>query len=232
MSVSLETFLERCRREGRSTLTEVESKSLLATYDVPVVEERLTHSLEETHRAATAIGYPVVLKGVDPEITHTTESGMIHLDINSPAELEHAFESIVDVLGDPTASAGGILVQQFTPGEEIILGMRNDDQFGPIIMVGLGGIFVELFDDVAFGIPPIDPPKAQSMIESTRAAQLLQGYRGRPTLAVETLASTISAFTSFCTDGDDDLVEVDINPLIVTEDSVVAVDALIRLDIG
>lgn len=255
----LAPYLARCRRDGRETLSEHESKALLSSFDVPVVEEAVVERSdpEAAVEAADRLGYPVVVKGLDPAVAHKSEAGLVAVGLDSPAAVREAVGTISGRLeasledreagrgqsefsvGDAPASGtgaedthapGSILVQPHVDGEETIVGMRLNPQFGPVVLFGLGGIAVELYDDVSLRLPPIDRAAATSMIEGTRAGALLGGFRGRPVRDVAAVRDALVAFGAFCEAADPVVAEVDVNPLVVREDGAgaVAVDALVR----
>jgi acetate---CoA ligase (ADP-forming) len=209
---------------GRA-LTERESKALLSTYGIPVTRDRLCESLDAARAAAREIGYPVALKLEATGLLHKTEAGAVVLDIADEADLMAAYEQLQSL---QVRNARGVLVQEMVPpGVEVLLGMTRDPQFGPVIAVGLGGIFVELLQDVQLLIPPVTEQEARSALERLRGARVLRGTRGRPPADIAALVQTILRFSDACLDLQDAVEEIDINPLIVLPQGVRAVDALV-----
>lgn len=216
---------------GEKALTEYESKNILSLYGIPITKEKLATSPAEAVEIAQEIGFPVVLKVMSPEILHKTEAKVLELNIANAFEVESCYERLLKSAKDYNTKAPiqGVLVQEMVPaGVEVILGMTTDPQFGPMIMFGLGGIFVELFNDVCYGLPPIDEADAYEMIKKVKGYKILQGVRGRREADLEALVEVILKFSHLCEDTAGIFKEIDINPLTVHEKgkSVRAVDAL------
>jgi acetyltransferase len=217
-------------RSGRSVprgrpLTERESKALLAEYGIPVTREHLCITLEQARVAAREIGYPVALKLEAPGLAHKTEAGAVKLNVGDPERLERAYTELV---GLRVPDACGVLVQEMVPpGVEVLLGMTTDPQFGPVIAVGMGGLLVEVLEDVQLLLPPVSARDAREALGNLRGIHLLHGARGRPPANIEALVEAILNFSDACRDLQDSVREIDINPLIVLPDGVRAVDALV-----
>jgi acetyl-CoA synthetase len=213
-------------------LTEREAKAVLAGYGVPVVADRLARSRDEAVAAATALGHPVVMKIESPDIAHKTEAGGVMLALGDDAAVAAAYDRILinAASHDPTARLTGVLVQPMAPaGVEMLIGARVDPQFGPLIVVGMGGVLVELLHDSALALAPVAVDEARSMIDSLRAARLLDGFRGARPIDRGVLAELVARVSTFVADHRDLVVELDLNPVICHPDGIVAVDALIRL---
>jgi acyl-CoA synthetase (NDP forming) len=209
------------RAFGPSPLSERESKLLLAEYGIPITRERLATSLDDAVAAARELGYPVALKVEG--LAHKTEAGGVVLNVGDDAAVAQSYARLKTVPG-----GRGVLVQEMVNGGvELLLGMTHDPQFGPIIAVGLGGIFVELLDDVQLLIPPVTEADARAALSRLRGIQVLHGARGRPPGDIVALVDTLVRFSELCVDVQDRVDEIDINPLIVLEHGVRAVDALI-----
>jgi len=204
---------------------EFDSKRFLAGWKIPVVEEKPVNSLDEAWKTAQAMGLPVVLKGLMPGEVHKTEHGLVQLDITDRSSLEAAFHHIQGKLD----RRGRILVQkQVRSDYELIAGFIRDDQFGPCVMFGLGGIFSELEPDVVFALAPLDRPSATKLIHRIRSRRLLQGFRGMTPLDEEAMADilvNLGAAGIACPQ----IEQIDINPVAVGKGSPVAVDATIML---
>ena len=210
-------------------LPEPEALRLLATYDLPVIPHRLARSAEEAAAAAQDLGGSVVLKIVSADILHKSDVGGVVLNVPTPAEARAAFTRIRESVSRHTVKAAvdGVLVARMAaPGTEVILGMLRDPQFGPAVMAGLGGIFVELYKDVAFRLPPLTPAAARAMLMELKAAPLLTGYRGQPPRDLDALARCACAVARI---GEEhpEIQEMDLNPVLAYEQGCVIVDAKI-----
>ena len=201
-------------------LVERDAKAVLALYGIPVTRERLATTPDEAVAAARAIGYPVVLKIESPDILHKTDAGGVLLDIGHDDAVRDGFARIMTGARayNPVAEIAGVLVQEhIAAGHELILGMTQDASFGPAIAVGLGGIFVETLKDVALGVPPLRAWDARAMLARLRAAPVLEGRgaRGRAPADLDALVQSLQRFSQLCHDLRDEVVEIDINPLVV-----------------
>jgi acyl-CoA synthetase (NDP forming) len=206
---------------GGQALTETAGKQVLALYGIPVTREGMATSATEAASLAQSIGFPVALKIVSPQIMHKTEAGGVVLNVESEDETRAAFERIMSNVRRyaATAELQGVSVQEMVKGgQEMIVGMTRDPQFGPGILVGLGGIFVEVLKDVALNVPPIDSEGARAMIDSLKGKALLYGTRGTKPADLDALVDTLQKFSQLCVDLKDDVKEIDINPLVVFED--------------
>jgi acyl-CoA synthetase (NDP forming) len=212
------------------TLTEREAKQVLALYGVPVVGEHLAQSVDEAMNAAGSLGYPVVLKVESPDLPHKTEAGVVRLNIHSADEVRAAHQTIMAKANavTPAPRINGVLVQRMMPqGIEMVVGARIDPLFGPLVVVGLGGILVELLQDSALAPAPVTHDEALALLAQLKGARLLDGFRGMPGVDRNRLADVICSIATFAADHRDAIAELDVNPLICTGDSITAVDALI-----
>ena len=211
-------------------LGEQQAKELLSEAGLPVVEERLVHSAEEALAAFDAFGgRPVVLKLASPDILHKTEIGGVILDCRDGQAVARAYELLLARAAEkaPDARLDGVLLSpQLSGGVECILGMERDPVFGPVIMLGLGGIFVEVLKDVVFSLAPVSEEEAMQMIEALQAAPLLQGARGHAPLDIRALARAVATFSGFAAAADW-AQSAEVNPLLVLPEGIVALDALI-----
>ena len=213
-----------------SVLTEREAKQVLAAYGVPVVQEHLVQSAVAAANAAQTLGFPVALKVESPDLPHKTEAGVIRLNLKTADEVKSAYDAVMANAGkmSPKPHINGVLVQPMVPaGVEIMIGARVDPQFGPLIVVGLGGIFVELLKDTALELAPVTRMEAISMLHKLKGRTLLDGFRGSAPAHLDALADVIVRLSEFIADQQDRITELDVNPLICTGDRVIAVDALI-----
>jgi acetate---CoA ligase (ADP-forming) len=227
-----ERALALLRGAGAGGPTEAEGKELLALYGIATPGERLATSVDEAVAAAREIGFPVVLKIVSPQIQHKTEAGGVILGVADEAAVAAGYEQIVASARRYNAEAEiqGVSVQEMVRGgRELIVGMNNDPQFGPAVVVGLGGIFVEIMQDSVLRIPPLTPEDAREMVTSLKGYPLLAGARGLAHLDVEAVVETLCAFSQLCLDLKDEVAEIDINPLVVlpSGQGVRAVDCLV-----
>ena len=192
----------------------------LAGAGLPVLKESIARSREEALAAARGIGFPLVLKIVSPDIAHKTEVGGVVVGVRSEGQLIDEYESLLARVAQkaPQAHITGVLVAQMAQGgTELILGTTKDPVFGPMVMVGLGGIFAEVFKDVALQPAPVDEAQAAAMLRSLKAFALLDGARGRPKADVEAAARAVAALSRFAARHADDVAEIDINPLVVLD---------------
>lgn len=224
--------LARVQAAQGQVLTESAGKQLLALYGIPVTRERVVTSAMEAARAAQAIGFPVAMKIVSPQIPHKTEAGGVVLHVADADAVRAAFERIVHSARqyDAHAELHGVLVQEMVQGgREIIVGMTRDPQFGPGIVLGLGGIFVEVLRDTVVRVPPLDAHEAREMIAALKGAALLTGVRGQQPADLNALVEVLCNFSQLCLDLRDVVQEIDINPLLVLEEGqgARAVDCLV-----
>ncbi|MDI3567441.1 acetate--CoA ligase family protein [Bradyrhizobium sp. Arg816] len=223
----------RIIRQAKSdVLTEREGKRLLALYGIPVTREALATSPSEAARIAQDLTFPVAMKVESIEIVHKTDVGGVALNLCSSEEAAKAFEQIVASVHShrPKAEIAGVVVQDMAkPGIELVLGATFDPQFGPVVAVGLGGIWVEALNDVRVLLPPFDAADVHAEIGQLRAASVLRGARGGAKADLEALADCIVKFGTLCTDLADEIGEIDINPIILVADGsgLTAVDCLI-----
>ncbi|MBQ62389.1 MAG: hypothetical protein CMQ19_09970 [Gammaproteobacteria bacterium] len=211
-------------------LTEYECKQVLADYDIPVTREELARDENEAVALAAKIGYPVVMKIQSPQILHKTEADAIRLNLASEQEVRDAYQEIIENARQyaPDADISGVLVQEMLQGGvEVIIGMTRDPVFGPVIMFGLGGIFVEVLKDVSFRVAPIKRRDAEDMLEEIKGHRMLDGVRGQLPVNRELLIDCLLKVSKLVTDHRDSIEELDINPLLIYPDRACAVDALI-----
>ncbi len=215
----VERIISRGQRTGRLQVGEVRAKDILRAYGFHVLDGHLAGSPEEAVEIARFIGFPVAMKVVSPDIIHKTDLGGVSLHLGSAREVEDAFELMMLRIRRHAPGAGieGIYVERMAErGLEVIIGMTRDPQFGPMLMFGLGGIFVEVMKDVTFHLAPITADEAMQMLRSTRSWEMLQGKRGRKGVDIAAIAGGLQRISQLTTDFSQ-IIELDINPLIVGE---------------
>ncbi|MGB6383161.1 MAG: bifunctional acetate--CoA ligase family protein/GNAT family N-acetyltransferase [Syntrophobacteria bacterium] len=219
-------------KSGNGILTEIESKSLLTAYGIPVIHTEVATSVEEAKRLATHMGYPIVVKVHSPDIVHKTEAGGVQLDLYSEAAVSVAYRKTIKNARayNPEAKILGVTLQPMIqrPDYEILLGAKRDENFGPVILFGMGGVLTELLKDWSIGLPPLNRSLARKLMESTRAYSLLKGYRNKPGANLALLEEMIIRLSQLLEDFPE-IVELDMNPVIVNEGRPCAVDARVIL---
>jgi len=216
---------------GRRRLSELEAIDLLDAYGVRTAPTRCAGDVEEAVRLAAEIGYPVALKVVAPEIVHKTDVGGVRTEIGTAVELRAACAEMLDAVtrGAPDATIAGILVQRMVRGgRETIAGITRDRAFGPLVMFGLGGIYVGALHDVVFRLAPIQPLDAYDMVHGIRGAALLAAVRGAPPVDFAALADVLLRLSQLAIDFPE-IEELDVNPLLAFPDGATAVDARVIL---
>ncbi len=213
-------IIDECLAAGKTRLGELDGNELLACYGLHVLPTRLAKTPDEAAAIARDMGLPVVMKIVSPQILHKSDAGGVMVGLDTEDEVKSAFEKIVENAKkyDPKAEIEGVLVVKMAPeGEEIILGANRYPTFGPLLMFGLGGIFVEVFKDVEFRLAPIGRNEARQMIRGINGYKILQGFRGRPrrdTLILEKMLVSLSDMVI----NHPQIMEIDVNPLLVHEE--------------
>ncbi|MCL7991473.1 MAG: acetate--CoA ligase family protein, partial [marine benthic group bacterium] len=229
----VDDLIREALREGRDRLTLIEGFEVLEAYGIPVAPWAVAHSADEAAAAAENMGWPVVLKPVSASILHKTEAGAVRLDLESQDDVREACEFLEGLLAQegPEACAEGILVQRMLEsGRETIVGMTWEPRFGPIVMVGLGGVYVEVLKDVAFRVQPVSNEDAREMIASLRGYRILEGVRGEPGVDLDLLAEVVER-TSQLVGDHPEIREMDINPFLAfpEREKCAAVDARFRI---
>jgi len=230
----LRSVFDTILTEGSEILSENVSKALLESYEIPVVKPHLARSADEAVEVARSCGYPVVLKIHSPDITHKTDVGGVALNISSDESVRETYDQIVKEATEkrPHAHIMGVTVQKMVShpnGFELIVGTKKDPVFGAVIMVGMGGTAAEVFRDRALGLPPLSESLARRMLESLKSWPLLQGYRGKPGANIDRLIEILMRFSYLVADYPE-IKETDVNPLLVTPDDAVALDARMVID--
>jgi len=232
-ATAAQVIIDEAVAAGRELLSEPEAKAILSAYGVPVVETRIARDPAHACKMAREMGFPVALKVLSPDISHKSDVGGVALDLEDEAAVGAAAEGIARRMTElrPEARLSGFTVQQMArrPGAfELIIGAREDPVFGPVILFGEGGTAVEIIADRAVGLPPLNMALATDLIQQTRIHNLLKGYRDRPSVDLEAIASGLIKVAHLVTDLPE-VIELDINPLIADGAGVLALDARIRV---
>ena len=225
-------IVENATRQGRTLLTETESKQILQDIGIATALGQLVTSEDDAARVAAEIGFPVVLKVSSHDIVHKSDVGGVALQLRSAEDVRQAYQRIHhDVAAKaPAANIDGITVQPMArPGVEVIIGMSKDATFGPVLMFGMGGVLVEILQDVAFRIVPLSPRDAEDMLHDIKGLPLLQGYRGAPPANLQALSAILLTLSDFVA-ATPAIKEIDLNPVYAYDDSALAVDARIILE--
>jgi acetyl-CoA synthetase (ADP-forming) len=225
-------IINQAKAEGRKALLEPEAKQVCMEYDIPVTKFKVASNETQAAEYADAIGYPVVLKIVSPDVIHKSDAGGVMVNLKNPSEVKNAYNKILENVKKYNANAKivGILVQEMAPqSTETIVGAIKDPQFGQTIMFGLGGIFVELLKDVNFRIAPITTDDAKEMITQLKAYPLLKGFRNTPPADIEALVAILEK-TSHLVMENPEIKELDLNPVLVYQSGAKTVDARIILE--
>lgn len=227
-----EEVLRRAKAQGRSVLTEIEAKQILEKAGIRCTDTRLATNKAEAVSISGEIGYPVVMKISSVDITHKSDAGGVKVNLRDPSEVEEAFDDIMAscTAKFPDAHIEGISVQNMAKaGIEVILGMTKDPSFGPVLMFGLGGIFVEVLEDVAFRIVPLEKNDASEMIAEIKGKRLLEGYRGQDPVDIPFLEDMLLKLSDLA-DRTEGVAEIDMNPVFAYKQGAVVVDARIILE--
>jgi succinyl-CoA synthetase beta subunit len=224
--MDIKDIITKAIERGDKALNEFDSKAVLRGYSIPVAKEKLARNIHEAREFADGIGYPVVLKGSSTVLTHKTEMNLVELGIRDDRELIRAYREIEE---RGRGQLDGMLIQEMVIGQrELVAGMTRDPQFGPCVMFGLGGIFTEVLKDVSFRVAPLKKIDALNLMDEIRSRKILDEFRGKPAVHRGVLADILVNLGRLGME-QDDIAEVDINPLIVKGDIPIAVDALIIL---
>ena len=225
-------FMSQLKKEGRTQLTEVEAKGLLGEAGIPVVQTELAHSKKEAISISQAIGFPIVLKIVSPDISHKSDVEGVKLGLQNSTQVSKAYTQMMTSIRKnfPKARIGGVSVQRMAPpGVEVIIGMTKDPQFGPLLMFGLGGILVEVLKDVSFRIVPVSRKDAREMITNIKGYPLLKGYRGQEPADIPFLEEMMMKVSEFV-EKNPEVKELDLNPVFAYRNGALTIDARIILE--
>jgi acyl-CoA synthetase (NDP forming) len=229
MNTTVNNPVAAAKRAGRNALDESAGKQLLAAHGVKVPQSRVAKGVAEVDAVMNGLQTPVVVKVMSPDILHKSDAGGVKINLRSAAEVKAAIEGMLDAPKIKGARVEGFLVEEMAPaGHELVIGGLRDPQFGPLVMVGLGGIFVEILKDVSFRLCPITRIDAEEMIAELKGAAILKGARGTTPASMDAIIDVllkVGGENGLLMQHAADISEADINPLIVSETSAVAVDA-------
>jgi succinyl-CoA synthetase beta subunit len=211
-----------------STLSEARSKQLLARYGVPVLEERTAAGVEEAVAAAAHIGFPVVIKVNGDRIAHKTERGLVRLGLHDVTAARDAADELLAATTSEDGAVELLVAPMVRATRELIAGMHTDEQFGPCVMVGIGGVLAEALADVAFRLVPLTPVDAEEMLDDLATGSLLGAFRGEPPVDRDAVARVLLALSQVAQE-EPQVRSVDLNPLMIVDGRPVAVDALVEV---
>jgi len=225
--MNISELLKNKLESNQTVLTEFESKNLLKEIGIPIPDQELATTKEETLTVAKRIGYPIVLKLMAEDIVHKSDTGAVKLNIKNEDETAQAYDELMKI---PSQSEKSISVQKMAdePITELIIGMTTDAQFGPALMFGIGGILVELLEDVSFRIAPITEYDAREQIHEIKGFPILDGYRGKPKADIDAIVNTLLTISNLVTKYEE-INEMDLNPVFIYEKGLICVDARIIL---
>jgi acyl-CoA synthetase (NDP forming) len=230
-AIGVDKIIHSALSSGRNFLLEPESKEIVGYYGMPVTRFKVAKSVEESVKFAGEIGYPVVMKIVSPDILHKSDAGAVEINLKNSEEVKAAFARIAGNVKrfKSDAKIVGYIVEQLAPqGEEVIVGMAKDPQFGPALMFGLGGIFVEVLKDVSFRIAPLTEYDAREMIQEIKGYPVLTGIRGRQPADINSIVDIILKVSKLVTEHTE-IEQLDLNPVFVYHEGARIVDARIIL---
>jgi len=225
-------IIDAARFAGRFVLLEPEANQVCELYGIPVAPCKLAETVEDAVHHAEVLGYPLVLKVVSPEILHKSDVGGVIVDLKTPRAVQNAYHTILESVQQyrPDAKVLGLLVQKMEdPSTEVVIGMTRDPNFGPTLMFGLGGIFVEVLKDVSFRIAPITERDAREMIREIKGFKLLEGFRGREPADIEALVDILLKVSRLGVEREA-IDQVDLNPIFAYSSGAIAVDTRILLE--
>jgi acyl-CoA synthetase (NDP forming) len=228
----LDKILAQAKKEKRTVLTEIEAKQILKEAGINCTDTQLATTKAAAVALSEKMGYPAVLKISSVDITHKSDAGGVKVNLKDKAAVEKAYDDIMASCRAkyPTANIEGVAVQGMAkPGTEVIIGMTKDPSFGPVLMFGLGGIFVEVLKDVAFRIVPLEKHDAAEMIDEIKGKKLLQGYRGQDPADIPSLEEMLLKLSTLV-DKTEGIAEIDMNPVFAYKQGAVVVDARIILE--
>lgn len=224
-------IISKALSEGRAILLEPEAKELCSQYGIPVPISRIVRSVDEAVEAAREIGFPLVVKIVSEDIVHKTDAGCVIIGVSSIEEVEKAYRKVIEnaLKFNSRAMIRGVLIEEMVPkGVEVAVGGLRDPEFGPAVMFGLGGIFIEVMRDVSFRVAPVSEEEAEEMMREIKGFKLLQGYRGTEPVDLKALVKIIVNASKMMVENEE-INQLDLNPIIAFKSGAKAVDARVIL---
>lgn len=224
-------IISRALSEGRNLLLEPEAKELCSQYGIPIPRSKVVTSVEEAIEAADEIGFPVVVKIVSKDIVHKSDVGCVIIGVNDPEGVKNAYRRVVEnaLKFNPKAEIKGVLIEEMIPrGVEVAVGGIRDLEFGPAVMFGLGGVFIEVMRDVTFRVAPISELDAEEMIREIRGFKVLQGYRGMEAVDIKSIVKIIVNASRLMIENEE-ISQLDLNPIIAQREGAKVADARIIL---
>jgi acyl-CoA synthetase (NDP forming) len=231
-----ETIMQRALKEGRSSLLIHEAQRICELHHIPTPKSGLATNAQEAVREAKEVGFPAVMKIVSPQITHKSDVGGVIVNIRDEKQLRAEYEELIVRVRrkEPSAKVLGVLIERMMPSStELIIGGIRDKQFGPSIMFGIGGIFAEIYDDVAFRVAPVDAIDTLNLVQGLRGSKILSGARGQPPADLDSIKSTLINVSNLMMEHGS-VEQLDLNPVIAYSEGVCAVDCriIIRIRTG
>ena len=226
-----DTIITQARSEGHSLLSEVESKNLLVAEGISVTDAQLARDATEAVSFAESLGYPVVMKIISPDIAHKSDVGGVVVGLTDSDQVKSGYDEMMRKVSSvaSTAKIDCVSIQSMAkPGIEVIIGATTDPQFGPVMMFGLGGVFVEVLKDVSFRVVPLEPRDAKQMVREIKALPILEGVRGQDGADLQALESLLLSVSELI-ERRPEIAELDLNPVFAYSDGAIAVDARIVL---
>jgi succinyl-CoA synthetase beta subunit len=225
---AINNIIQKAKSEGRDALLEHEAKKVLKEMGIQIPPSILAQTEEEAVKVAENFGYPIVMKLMSPEVLHKTDSRAVIIDINSSEDVKNTFRDFKNRFQN--VKIAGVLVEKMVDkGIELIIGTNTDDDFGPVILFGVGGVLVEVIKDVVFRMCPTTEEQALDAIDQIKAKKLLEGFRGFPAINKKNLANLIVNLSKLAWEYRENILEMDINPIIANGSGLHPVDARIIL---
>ena len=231
MKEEIRKILENVKLSNRSILTYDESRKIMKLSGIPLNRMELAEDLDESLIKANSIGYPVVLKIVSEDVLHKSDSGGVKIGINSDEDFRNAYEEMMKKVRrfHPNVKIDRVSIEEMVEGVELLIGTNTDSQFGKMIALGVGGIFVEVYKDVSFRLIPVRKEDVEDMLSEITGRKLLDGFRGKPKVDKEELISLVLKISKLVEENPS-IKEMDLNPVVATSEGLKAIDARIILE--
>ena len=227
----IRTIMAKCKKTGKRSLSDREVKKILSYYNIPTVRERVAKTADEAVKLSKSIGYPVVLKIISPDISHKTEVQAVKLNLRSPTEVKKACPDLLakaQIYKQDVKVEGYLIQEMVEDGIETIVGLHTDPTFGPVVMFGLGGVWVELLKDVSFRAIPIERLDAMDMVEEIKGSRLFKGLRGKPPVDLEGIYAILLSVSRLGMELRE-ITEMDLNPVFLREKGAVVADSRVLI---